>query len=145
MNLHESPKFGYPRNTRVEGLDWNPGWVVLVDEQYECNDVNQTYCYQPNGVRGHGQNCITSTAGAQDGLREWNGFIVMGIYQCECGCHEEDGLCVYGTYIEHAGNITLFGLAADDRDRYLPAEERGLGYRVYWCDPCRKTNHHWTE
>lgn len=148
MNLHEPPKWGTPKNTALKDLDWMPNGIVLVlDEDWQCLDIAQgrenRTCYVANGLRGHGQDCLRRGEGVQEHERVHG--IGEGIYLCECGCHTEDEVAVYGTYLRDArdGNDTMYGRVHDEGDRYVLPGDQGL--RMYWCRPCRQSEHHWTE
>lgn len=148
MNLHEPPKWGTPRNTALTDLDWMPhGAVIVIDNEWQCVDVDNEQmnreCYRTNALRGHGQNCLRRGEGMQEAERIHT--LGEGMYLCECGCHTEDNLAVYGAYMIDTpdGEYTMYGPIHDEGDRYVPPRDEGMS--MYWCRPCRRAEHHWTE
>jgi hypothetical protein len=149
MNLHKLRKQGFERNTALTDLDWmERGYVLIVDAAFNCLEVAEArtarYCFAPNGPRGHGQPCLERADGTSENT---NGHQrgADTLYMCECRCHTEDNIGIYGTFAERARGTEngMYGRPDDEEDPYVDEVERGLN--VYWCTPCRRTEHHWTE
>lgn len=150
MNLHELKKTKHPHNVAILDLDWNPGFVIIVDDDYPCTGEGRE-CYANTNREGHGQNCLHRVEGAQPWLREHH--TSQGTYLCECECHKEDNIAVFGTYIQMRTqevdaryiNATMWGEVFHEETNDYVRRDEDPGYRRYWCHPCRTNEHHWTE
>ena len=148
MNLHELRSPGAPRNIAITDLDWTiGGFAIVIDENWRCLDIEMGRenftCYPTNTVRGHGQDCLRRGEGVREHERD-NG-IGEGIYLCECRCHNDENVGVYATYIRLGrtrDEATMYGTVNEPNEFLGQGED---GYRQYWCHPCRRNTHHWTE
>lgn len=153
MNLHTLKRSKHPRNEILTGLDWTEGgFAIVVDTEFPCIGTGRRNmgCYAGTGVRGHSQDCLHDLPGAMPAL---TGLRTEGTYLCECPCHEEDEVGMFGTYTTLAQqpigaryiNSTMWGELEPRRgNRYL-RDGHDSEAPYYWCRPCRQNEHHWTE
>jgi hypothetical protein len=152
MNLHELKNRKHPRNQAIFDEPWMEGaFVIIVDSDYECQDGRNRQCDDYLGIRGHGQDCLHHLEGIQGWYRTDGNS--QGTYLCECECHREDEVAVFGAYRSMRAqpmdaryvNATMWGQVEDEANNPFCHGEDDIGHPHYWCHPCRQNNHHWTE